>query len=497
MIQAGSETADQVSAVNQALGLVQGLVCSLLLAYADSIKGHNHVGPANSGDLSGTEPFPPVPTHRSKALVPVRHTGPAMGVGLPHRVAVLLANTLAEFTGTEPELVVEEATGSMETELPGVSNRATVGQPGANPSGWGSARINSAQVTKLRAVTCESLALTDLDLWADSENSRVSSDTAASDTGGGGPSKVLGKSTKAVKSSFRTHEGRGNIRNVQAAAKRKGRQKWLRDRDDLAVRQDIVLRIERWAKSLVDKCHFREFTDVFSSKRLARFPKKCNEQMDGLSQPWAGGNVWLHPLDRLWEQTVQKLKFEQGRGIAIVPTCRDRYWWCFLGEVVVDWVDVPVGEPLFVDHDGKVRSADREYRIVVVYALGWTPEESQAEPVDAADKKRAVWDSTLPSGDCVALYPHDCTVSAPFSHTHPGPSLESLMHGTSNHQVQQVLPVQVKCRQMRRRAHREGTKRAKSGDIRQSESEASPGLDYPSMEESDTMHERPMVTTPR
>ena len=70
------------------------------------------------------------------------------------------------------------------------------------------------------------------------------------------------------------------------------------------------------------------------------------------------------------------------------------------------------------------------------------------------------------------------------------------MHGSSNHQVQQVLPVQVECRQMRQGAHREATKRAKSGDIRQSESEASPGPDYSSMVESDTMHQRPMVTTP-
>ena len=88
----------------------------MLLAYSDSIKGHNRVGPANSGDLSGAEQFPPVATHKSKALDPVRHTGPTMGAGLPHRVAVLLANTLAEFTGTEPEVVVEEATGRMETK---------------------------------------------------------------------------------------------------------------------------------------------------------------------------------------------------------------------------------------------------------------------------------------------------------------------------------------------------------------------------------------------
>ena len=70
------------------------------------------------------------------------------------------------------------------------------------------------------------------------------------------------------------------------------------------------------------------------------------------------------------------------------------------------------------------------------------------------------------------------------------------MHGTSNHQLQQVSPVQVECRQMRRQAHHKATKRAKSGDISQSESEASPGPNYSSMEDFDTMHERPMVTTP-
>ena len=83
-----------------------------------------------------------------------------------------------------------------------------------------------------------------------------------------------------------------------------------------------------------------------------------------------------------------------------------------------------------------------------------------------------------------------------FTHTQPKPSLESLMHGTSNHQVKQVLPVQVECPQMRRRAHREATKWAKLGDILQSDPEASPGLNYSSMEASDAMHEWQMVITP-
>ena len=64
------------------------------------------------------------------------------------------------------------------------------------------------------------------------------------------------KSTKAVKSSFRTYKGPGNVRHVQAGARRKARQKWLCDSGDLAVCLDIVLGIERWAKLLVDECHF-------------------------------------------------------------------------------------------------------------------------------------------------------------------------------------------------------------------------------------------------
>ena len=272
----------------------------------------------------------------------------------------MLANTGAEFTGTEPELVVEEATGGMETELPSVSNRATVSHRGTNPSVRGTARIKSAQVTKFGAVTGESRGLKDLDLWADSASSdcatysRVSSEISASNTGGGGPSKVLQKSTKAVESSLRTHEGRRTIRNAQAVARRKARENWLPDRVDWAVRQDIVLRIDRWAKSSVDECYFPEFPDVFGNKRFARFLKSGDEQRDALSQPWAGENLWLHPTDRLWQQTIQKLKFELGHGIAIVPTWKDRDWWCSLSEVVVHWVDVPVGEPVLLDDDDKV-----------------------------------------------------------------------------------------------------------------------------------------------
>ena len=131
--------------------------------------------------------------------------------------------------------------------------------------------------------------------------------------------------------------------------------------------------IKRWANSLVEDGYFKDFTEAFGRKRLARFPKFWDKTKDGLSQLWSGENLWLHPPDELWEQTVQKLKFEQGQGIAMVPTCKDRDWWWSLSKVVVDWMDVPRGEPLFVDKYGKVCSADRDYWVVLVDALGRTP----------------------------------------------------------------------------------------------------------------------------
>ena len=367
----------------------------------------------------------------------------------------LIASTEnAEFTGTGPELALDEATGSTLTRLDVEDNRATRPNPRPSPSGWGEARIRSAQVTELAAVACASLALTDLDLWADSELSEceigniTGFDSPASDVV---TTNGLLKSPKVVKSSKWASGTRGTVTHIRATARRKARQKGMLDRDDLAVRQDVVHRLERWARSLVDGSHFRAFTDVFSSKRFARFPRYWDATKDGLSQPWAGENLWLHPPDRLWEQTVQKLKFEQGRGIAIVPTCKDRDWWWSLSEVAVDWVDVPAGEPLFVNNRGTVCSSDREYRIVVIDAFGWTPEGAASDPVDTAEQQQALWSTTPSRGDSVLVDPHDCTVSASSPHTPPKPSVYSLLHGADLTDSDQDGPDSQVCRQMRRR----------------------------------------------
>ena len=68
---------------------------------------------------------------------------------------------------------------------------------------------------------------------------------------------------------------------------RNARQKSRENRDDLAVPQDVVCRMERCAKSLMEEGHFTDFTYLFSSKRLARFPKFRDKTKGGLSQPWS------------------------------------------------------------------------------------------------------------------------------------------------------------------------------------------------------------------
>ena len=265
-------------------------------------------------------------------------------------------------------------------------------------------------------------------------------------------------------------------------------------RDDLAVWQDVVHRPDWLAPSLVDGGHFLTFTDVFSSKQLARFPRHWDATKDGLSQPWAGGNLWLHPPDRLWEQTVQKLENEQGQGIAIVPTCKDRDWWWSLTEVVVDRVDALAGEPMFVNNRGTVCSIDREYRMVLIDAFGWTPEGAASAPVDTAEQQQALW-STKPSrGDSVLVDPHDCTVGDP----HPIPPLNhrytrfcaALISQTAIRTAQKVSFADT-CSVSFVGSLQRGPEK---GDTTQSETEASSRPDFSSSEESGAEQKQQSLT---
>ena len=185
------------------------------------------------------------------------------------------------------------------------------------------------------------------------------------------------------------------------------------------------------------------------------------------------------------EQTVQKLEFEQGQGIAIVPTCKDRDWWWSLSQVVVDSIEVPGGEPLFVDKYGKVCSADRDYRVVLVDALEWTPEESESE---------SPFTSSSDTEGAGANQGETTT-----SHPHPKASVESLLHDCHIDSDSSDKPDRQISHQARRRAVRQAhkaQKKSQQGDTSRSESELSPGLIFSSSDESTVQQKRHTVTHP-
>ena len=128
--------------------------------------------------------------------------------------------------------------------------------------------------------------------------------------------------------------------------------------------------------------------DVFVSKHLKRFPNFWTQQQNALFQPWSDVYLWMHPPNDLWEQCFSKLRFDEARGVAIQPVLRDADWWSELGEIVVDWIDIPEGFPLFEDAQGTVHTTKTPYHIALFNAFcsdaegeGWgDPASDDADP---------------------------------------------------------------------------------------------------------------------
>ena len=69
---------------------------------------------------------------------------------------------------------------------------------------------------------------------------------------------------------------------------------------------------------------------------------------------------------------VQKVIWEGGKGVIVVPVRKREKWFWSLGEIAVDWWDIPKGESIFSDGKGKMLSQEGhlQYRAVLFDALG-------------------------------------------------------------------------------------------------------------------------------
>ena len=90
--------------------------------------------------------------------------------------------------------------------------------------------------------------------------------------------------------------------------------------------------------------------------------------------PWGGEHhtLFLFPPARELPETVQKVIWEGGKRVIVVPVRKREKWFWSLGKIAVDWWDIPKGEIIFWDGKGKMLSQEGhlQYRAVLFDALG-------------------------------------------------------------------------------------------------------------------------------
>ena len=68
---------------------------------------------------------------------------------------------------------------------------------------------------------------------------------------------------------------------------------------------------------------------------------------------WADHFVYVHPPFGKYRQVVEKILIDQARGLAIVPVAKTESWFWALGEIAVDWWDLPSDWKIFQDPSGR------------------------------------------------------------------------------------------------------------------------------------------------
>ena len=131
---------------------------------------------------------------------------------------------------------------------------------------------------------------------------------------------------------------------------------------------DVFRRIDEWLRSIGND--FILTVAFFSSKNMAKLPRFWNCLRAGLHQPWKGEVLWLHPRADRWAECVPKVSVDEARGVAVMPTRKEHGWWLAMGEVALDWGNIPVGSPLLADSQGEILHTREPMLLVLFDAFG-------------------------------------------------------------------------------------------------------------------------------
>ena len=108
------------------------------------------------------------------------------------------------------------------------------------------------------------------------------------------------------------------------------------------------------------------FADPRSTTKVKR-PRKCAwvwvntpkggaAVTQGLNKPWHDDTIFVMCSHKLLQQVAEKAIWEGRRGIMIVPRHKTKEWFLGVGEVTVDWWEMPHDALYFCDEGGTPRS---------------------------------------------------------------------------------------------------------------------------------------------
>ena len=117
-------------------------------------------------------------------------------------------------------------------------------------------------------------------------------------------------------------------------------------------------------------------------------PKGGAAVTQGLNKPWHDGIIFVMCLHTFLQQVAEKAIWEGSQGIMIDPRHKNKEWFWGLGEVTVDWWDLPDNALCFLDEGGTPRSPGKlGARVIIFDALGgdqegWGQTEFKKSHVD-------------------------------------------------------------------------------------------------------------------
>ena len=345
---------------------------------------------------------PPVPDQKSRSIIPRDAERRSVAPGLRVEIAALLDRALVDAVPGGPETlgpgVAEVKTVEIHDDQYGITSAAESDGPSAHCAVrriWGWARMSpdnvACHVVQVEQDCCD---LQHLDLWADS-----------CETAQGGAEPDLSSVGRSRRSNIPTETAAWTPvwRSAAQHQKTQAREKKFRskrNKGEIAVRQCIVDRIMQWIQTTTVFGQCPPLTDAFEGKSSKRFDRFWDRQKNALFQPWNEAHLWLQPPSELWERCVPKLRLDGAWGVAIQPVRRDAAWWWDFGEVVLDWIDIPIGSPLFEDARGIVHTTKCDYSIALFDAFcddtegeGWGDPDDVVSDPDTVPAYKKGWSS--------------------------------------------------------------------------------------------------------